>query len=66
MKQYLSADSNCIDVGCHKGEILDLILPSQTAATAAPAISSMMIYLLMALVLAIKPQGLFPPKGVGR
>lgn len=26
MKQYLSADSNCIDVGCHKGEILDLIL----------------------------------------
>ncbi|MFC4270450.1 branched-chain amino acid ABC transporter permease [Sneathiella chungangensis] len=47
-------------------EILDLVLPAQTAATAAPAISSMMIYLLMALVLAIRPQGLFPPKGVGR
>ena len=26
MKQNLSEDSNCIDVGCHKGEILDLML----------------------------------------
>ncbi len=26
MKRYLKSDSNCIDVGCHKGEILDLIL----------------------------------------
>ena len=47
-------------------EILNLVLPEASASTAAPAISSMMIYLLMALVLAIKPQGLFPPKGVGR
>lgn len=26
LKNYLMKDSNCIDVGCHKGEILDLIL----------------------------------------
>jgi FkbM family methyltransferase len=26
MKQILSTDSNCIDVGCHKGEVLDWIL----------------------------------------
>jgi FkbM family methyltransferase len=24
--QYLKEDSNCIDVGCHKGEILDIII----------------------------------------
>jgi branched-chain amino acid transport system permease protein len=47
-------------------EILDLVLNEASAATAAPAISSMLIYILMALVLAIRPQGLFPPKGVGK
>src|SRR5690606_23925056 len=26
MKRSLNEDSNCIDVGCHKGEILDLML----------------------------------------
>ncbi len=26
LKKYLKINSNCIDVGCHKGEILDLIL----------------------------------------
>ena len=26
IKQVLKKDSNCIDVGCHKGEILDLLL----------------------------------------
>lgn len=26
MKKNLKKDSNCIDIGCHKGEILDLIL----------------------------------------
>ena len=26
MKQYLSKTSNCVDIGCHKGEILDLML----------------------------------------
>ncbi len=26
MKRTISSDSNCIDIGCHKGEILDIIL----------------------------------------
>lgn len=26
MKKVIQSDSNCIDVGCHKGEILDIIL----------------------------------------
>ncbi len=26
LRQYLKEDSNCIDVGCHKGEILELML----------------------------------------
>ena len=26
MKQVISSTSNCVDVGCHKGEMLDLIL----------------------------------------
>ncbi len=26
MKQVIKSDSNCIDIGCHKGEILDIIL----------------------------------------
>src|SRR6056297_593092 len=28
LKQIIKPDSNCIDVGCHKGEVLDLILQS--------------------------------------
>lgn len=47
-------------------EFLKLMFAEDSAATAAPAISSMLIYILMALVLAVRPQGLFPPKGVGR
>ena len=43
--------------------ILGLFFSNDVADTAAPAISSMLIYLLMALILAIRPQGLFPPKG---
>jgi len=26
MKQMIRSDSNCIDIGCHKGEILDIII----------------------------------------
>lgn len=26
LKKVLNSDSNCIDIGCHKGEVLDLIL----------------------------------------
>jgi branched-chain amino acid transport system permease protein len=36
---------------------------SPTAADAAgPALASMLIYLLMAIVLALRPQGLFPAR----
>ncbi len=44
-------------------DMLKSFLPNAMADTAAPALSSMMIYLLMAVILAIRPQGLFPPKG---
>jgi len=38
-----------------------LLMSSEAAETAAPAISAMLIYILMAVVLAVRPQGLFPP-----
>jgi branched-chain amino acid transport system permease protein len=41
-------------------DLLRQVLSSSAAATAAPAISSMMIYLLMAIVLVLRPEGLFP------
>lgn len=47
-----------IDVG------LLVFFDSVTAETAGPAISSMLIYILMAIILAVKPNGLFPPRGV--
>jgi branched-chain amino acid transport system permease protein len=34
--------------------------PSRASATVAPALSSMLIYLLMAIVLVVRPEGLFP------
>ncbi len=37
-------------------------MDTETAETAAPAISAMLIYLLMAVILAVRPQGLFPPR----
>ena len=43
--------------------VLLLVVESVTAETAGPAISSMLIYILMAIVLALKPNGLFPPRG---
>lgn len=43
-------------------DLFKLVMPVNTAATAAPAISAMLIYLLMAAILAVRPQGLFPPK----
>ncbi len=42
-------------------DALRAVLPLELAETAAPALSSMSIYLLMALVLIIRPAGLFPP-----
>jgi branched-chain amino acid transport system permease protein len=41
-------------------DLLRLTFTKETAATAAPALSSMLIYLLMAIVLVIRPEGLFP------
>jgi branched-chain amino acid transport system permease protein len=42
-------------------DLFKLVMPVNTAATAAPAVSAMLIYLLMAAILAVRPQGLFPP-----
>jgi branched-chain amino acid transport system permease protein len=39
--------------------VLGAFLPPVTADTAGPALASMLIYLLMALVLALRPAGLF-------
>jgi len=39
-----------------------LVMEAEAAETAAPAVSAMLIYIIMAIVLALKPQGLFPPK----
>ena len=44
--------------------LLQLAMPVSYAETAAPALSAMLIYILMAGVLAFRPQGLFPPAGV--
>ena len=44
-------------------DFLRLFLTNQVAETAGPAMSSMLIYILMATVLAIRPQGLFQPRG---
>lgn len=42
--------------------VFKLFMSAQNAETSAPAVSAMLIYILMALILAIRPQGLFPPK----
>jgi branched-chain amino acid transport system permease protein len=44
-------------------DFLHAYLSPNAAATLAPALSSMMIYLLMALVLVVRPEGLFPAAG---
>ena len=44
-------------------DLLRMVFDKNTAATAAPALSSMLIYILMAAVLVIKPQGLFAASG---
>ena len=41
-------------------DLLRLVLSSRGASTVAPALSSMLIYLLMAIVLVLRPEGLFP------
>jgi branched-chain amino acid transport system permease protein len=44
-------------------DILRLVMPPSPARTVGPAIASMLIYLLMALVLYFRPAGLFPVRG---
>ncbi|MEM8731258.1 MAG: branched-chain amino acid ABC transporter permease [Pseudomonadota bacterium] len=42
--------------------IFKLFMSTEAAETSAPAVSAMLIYIIMAAVLAFKPSGLFPPK----
>lgn len=44
-------------------DLLRMIMNHEAASTAGPAISSMLIYLLMAVVLVVKPEGLFSAGG---
>ncbi len=44
-------------------QLLKLLLSEGFAETAAPALSAMLIYILMTAVLFFRPQGLFPPRG---
>lgn len=44
-------------------DLLKLFLSNQSAETAAPALSAMLVYILMAAVLVFKPGGLFPAAG---
>lgn len=41
--------------------LLEAFVGNESAETAAPALSAMLIYVLMAAILAFRPQGLFPP-----
>ncbi len=47
-------------------DILKVFLEPATANQVGPALASMLIYVLMAVVLIIKPTGLLPAKGVAR
>jgi branched-chain amino acid transport system permease protein len=44
-------------------DMLRLVLDDNAASTLGPALSSMMIYMLMAIVLVFRPEGLFPASG---
>ena len=48
------------------GDFLRLFLSSEAAETAAAPLSAMMIYILMAIILVVKPRGLFSPSGLTR
>jgi branched-chain amino acid transport system permease protein len=43
--------------------VLETVISAAAANTAGPALASMLIYLLMALVLALRPAGLFSARG---
>jgi branched-chain amino acid transport system permease protein len=42
---------------------LATVLPQTVASAVGPALASMLIYVLMAVVLFVRPQGLFPARG---
>lgn len=42
--------------------LFGLVMSVEAAENSAPAVSAMLIYIIMAVVLAFRPQGLFPPK----
>jgi branched-chain amino acid transport system permease protein len=44
-------------------DLFERILSPAAASTVGPALSSMLIYLLMAIVLVLRPEGLFPAGG---
>jgi branched-chain amino acid transport system permease protein len=44
-------------------DLLRLVLSSRNASAVAPALSSMLIYLMMTIVLVLRPQGLFTVPG---
>jgi len=44
-------------------ELFRLVMKPAAASALAPALSSMLIYLLMAVVLVVRPQGFFPVNG---
>lgn len=44
-------------------DLLRIVLSPAAASTAGPALSSMLIYLIMAVVLILRPEGLFPVSG---
>ena len=54
----------CIDTLGRTGlqHVLREFLPPQWASAAGPAIASIAVYVFMAVVLALKPQGLFPAR----
>jgi branched-chain amino acid transport system permease protein len=43
-------------------DLFKVVMSAEAAETAAPAVSAMLIYILMAVVLTVRPQGLFSPK----
>lgn len=43
-------------------DIFKLFMSTDAAENSAPALSAMLIYIIMAVVLALRPQGMFPPK----
>ncbi|MEZ5660763.1 MAG: branched-chain amino acid ABC transporter permease [Burkholderiaceae bacterium] len=43
-------------------DLFSLFMSADAAENSAPAVSAMLIYIMMALILVFRPQGLFPPK----